>query len=204
MRVSSNSMLTNEQVKVFSKELHKLRTEAGLSAKDLAELVGISQMYVYNLENGKRRPSPQLVDRVASAFGIRASDIFNPPRREPSRERVEYGRKLLMGRINKGYTRSMVAGALGIPVSVYVEFERGECSITDRQKELLEKLLDIGEKPAVETRAKETPVAEDPIDVCNIILEHIKDLKVDSETQKKVWRYFTYMKISEEERKLFG
>ena len=185
---------------MFGERMRELRKEAGFSTKELGELVGLSQSYVCNIECNNKKPSPQVASRIAGAFGIKPSDMLDPTFNETWEERKAYGKKLLAGRLDRGFTRSLVAGALGIPVEIYVEYERGECSITPREKELLGKLLDLNK----EVEAKEEPVAEDLINVCNIILEHVKDLKVDSDTQKKIWRYFTYMKISAEERKLFG
>lgn len=185
---------------MFGERMRELRKEAGLSTKDVGELVGLSQSYVCNIECNNKKPSPQVASRIASIFGLKPSDMLDPTFNETWEERKEYGKKLLTGRLDKGYQRSLVAGALGIPVEIYAEYERGECSITPREKELLGKLLDLDKEVVVE----EEPVVDDPIDICDIIPEHIKDLKVDSDTQKKVWRYFTFMKVSAEEHKLFG
>lgn len=205
------SMLTEEQAKEYAKNLRARRKEAKVTAGELAELVGVSSGYIYEIECGRAKPSPQLASRIEDAFG--AKPRLDKVDENVLEDRKEYGNKLFHARMNKGYKRSLVAGALGIPVDVYVEYERGECSIPDSKKETLEKLLGIGEVVEEPPVTKETPVTfgipvEDTppveIDVCDIILDHVKDLKVDVETQKRVWRYFMDMKMREEERRLFG
>lgn len=204
MRISSNSKFTDAQAKSFAKELKKRREEAGLSAKDFGAIVDCSYSCIYNLEHGNKCPSPQLAERIASAFGIEVSDMLDPVLSESSEERNEYGRKLFQSRMNKKIKRSVVAGALGVPVEVYTEFERGECSISPHQKELLNKLLNIDKEVVTVPPTVIKEVESVPMDICDIILNHVKDLKVDSEAQKSVWRYFTELKIREQERELFG
>ena len=205
MRVSSNSNLTDKQVQAFGKELKRRREGAGFSTKDFATIVDCSYSYINNLEHGRRRPSPQLVDRVANVFGVPVSDMLEPDAlNEPLEERVEYGKKLLNARMDKKIKRSVLAGALGIPVEVYVEFERGECSISPHQKELLNKLLDIDKEVAAVAPTVVKEVISVPIEICDTILKHVKDLQIDSEAQKNVWRYFTEQKVKAEERALFG
>lgn len=205
MRVSSNSALTNAQVKAFSKELKRRREEAGISRKDFATIVDCSYSYINNLECGSKRPSPQLAGRIADAFGVKVEDMLDPVLSESPEERIEYGKRLFKRRMDKNLKRSAVAGALGIPVEVYVEFERGECSISPHQKELLEKILGDGDEKKV-TAAPPAVVkeaADVPTEICDIILNHVKDLRVDVKEQKKVWRYFTELKIKAQEKELF-
>lgn len=104
---------------------------------------------------------------------------------------------------------SLVAGALGIPVAVYKEYEQGLCSIPERNMNTLYKLLsndDVkAEEPKpIEVKAVEEKAGDVPSEICDIILGHITDLKVDKDTQKKVWHYFSRVKLDAEERRLFG
>lgn len=146
MRISSNSQLTAEQAKSFGREVGKRRKEAGFSAKDFATIIDCSQSYLYSIECGYKRPSPQLAKRIANAFGCEVSDMIDSELNETPEERAEYGKKLFKARMDKGIKRSVIANALGIPTDVYMEFERGECSISPHQKNLLNKLLDIDKK----------------------------------------------------------
>lgn len=208
MRVSSNSKLTDEQGKVFGAEMKRLRKEAGMTTGEFAFYIGVSQAYVSNLECGSRKPSPQLAERIAEVFDLTIDDMLKPYDAKVSEERIAFGKKLARARADKGYSVSLVAGALGIPTAVYKEYEQGACSITEREVKVLNKLLGLVEEPAP-TEAEEVVEAVEetvdvPTEICDIIMEHIADLKVDKDTQKKIWRYFVNMKLDAEERRLFG
>lgn len=209
MRVSSNSTFTLEEAGVFGKEMRRLRKESGLKVKELAELVGVSDNYVSNIESPSKnkKPSPQLAERIANVFDTTVEQMLNPKTNDDRvwEFRRNYGATLKEHREAKGLPSKVLAGAVGVPTQVYREWEQGLCSITDMQMAMLDRLLGIGEKPKVvaETKIVETP-AEVPSEICDIILRHIKDLGDDVNEQKKVWRYFTDMRIAAEERELFG
>ena len=207
MRVSSNSTMTDEQGKVFASEMKRLRGEAGLRQGEFADLVGISPSYANNLECGKRKPSPQLAEKIADAFSTTVAEMLgDKPDDDSVREiRIKFGKILKEHREAKGLPIAVVAGALGIPTSVYKEYEQGLCSITDREMDMLRRLLGIGEKPKVveKTVTVEVP-AEIRLDMCDTILAHIKDLQISEDEQKEVWRYFKELKLNAEERTLFG
>lgn len=208
MRVSGNSTMTEAQGKIFGNEMRRLRKNAGLTVKGFAEYVGISATYVTNLELGYKKPSPQLAERIADTFDLTVSDMLIPHIEREIAEREKFGKVLAKHRAEKGYSSALVAGALGIPTSVYKEYEQGTCSITERNIATLNKLLGIGEEKPKEVEAvvKEVvEVKEDvPTEICDIILGHVTDLNVDKDTQKKVWHYFSTVKLNAEERRLFG
>lgn len=207
MRVSSKSKLTEAEGKIFGEELRRLRKEAGMSAKQFGEYIGVSQTYLSNLENNNRKPSPQLAQRIANAFDLTVDDMLIPLKDKVAEERRKYGKELSLRRNAKGLSSSVVAGALGIPLAVYKEYELGECSITEREKALLDSLFGDKPKEEVEVEAEREPAtatSDVPLEICDIILGHIKDLQIDTEAQKKVWRYFSTAKLDAEERKLFG
>lgn len=56
------------------------RLAAGLRQEDLAALVGCSQPYLSLLERGKRRPSDDLLSRIAAAVDC---DLVPPQRAAP-------------------------------------------------------------------------------------------------------------------------
>lgn len=59
----------------FSKKLHELRTERGLSQKKLADLAGISQTSIFYWEKGSRKPKVEQLYRIAAALGV-DPDVF--------------------------------------------------------------------------------------------------------------------------------
>lgn len=221
MRVSGNSTMTEAQSKAFGAEMRRLRKEAKLTATEFAKYLGVTPTYISNLELAKRKPSPQLAERIAETFDLTVSDMLTPYKEREQEARVRYGKAIALRRMKKGFSMSLVAGALGIPVAVYKEYEQGLCSITERHIATLNQLLGSDDEPkAEEPKAEEpkpTEVVEEkavevvtvnlndvPTEICDIILGHIADLKVDKDAQKKVWHYFSRVKLDAEERRLFG
>lgn len=52
----------------FSKKMKKLRTANGLTQKQLADSLNVSQNAVYNWENEKREPSLDMIKKIAKVF----------------------------------------------------------------------------------------------------------------------------------------
>lgn len=50
--------------------LHQLRDQAHLTRRDLAAQLPCSVSHLTNVENGTRRPSDQLIYRIAEHFGL--------------------------------------------------------------------------------------------------------------------------------------
>lgn len=58
--------------------IKKLRTEKGLTSKQLAELTNLTPAYLSMLENGKRNnPSTEILQSIASALNIPMSTFFD-------------------------------------------------------------------------------------------------------------------------------
>ncbi|ODM45544.1 hypothetical protein A9320_27740 [Ruegeria sp. PBVC088] len=57
---------------------HYLR-QANLTQAELAAKLDITTGYMSNLAQGKRVPSPQMLQRIAEALGVRVSDIMEEP-----------------------------------------------------------------------------------------------------------------------------
>lgn len=207
MSKASYSTMTTEQSKVFGKEMKRLRKDASLTISEFAKYLEVSASYLCSLEQARKKPSPLLAEKIAKAFNLTVDEMLAP---EDANSRVDefrkkYGTALKEHREKKGLPCAVVAGALGIPPYVYKEYEQGLCSVTEREIDILNRLLDIGKKPeVVETKVTVEVPAEIPSGICDIILGHIKDLQVDEDAQKEVWRYFSRAKLDAEERRLFG
>ena len=50
--------------------LKKMRMEALYSQKEFAQVIGISQNHYSNIENGVRRPSPEVAKSIADVLGF--------------------------------------------------------------------------------------------------------------------------------------
>jgi transcriptional regulator with XRE-family HTH domain len=61
---------------LFIINLKNLRKIRGISQVKLAELCESSQAYIAEIEVGKKFPSPDMVERIASAFNIESYYLF--------------------------------------------------------------------------------------------------------------------------------
>lgn len=55
----------------FGKNLRIKRRELGLSAEELANRVHVSRSYITLLENGRRRPTKNIITKIAKRLGIK-------------------------------------------------------------------------------------------------------------------------------------
>lgn len=54
----------------FSKIVKQLRLERGWSQQEVADRVGLNKMTISQYENGKRKPSFEMIEALASAFHV--------------------------------------------------------------------------------------------------------------------------------------
>ena len=55
---------------VFPSSLRKIRNAYGYSQSELAALTGLHLTFISMLENGKRNPTLQTIEKLATAFGM--------------------------------------------------------------------------------------------------------------------------------------
>ena len=60
----------NKELSIMRKWLKDIRLAKGLSQLDVAKKVHITFQYYSYIENGERRPSPQVAKRIAVALGF--------------------------------------------------------------------------------------------------------------------------------------
>ncbi len=63
---------------VVKKNVKSLRKKLGWSQELLAEKTGVSAPYITQIEAGKRTPSLDIVERLASALGVEYKSLFEP------------------------------------------------------------------------------------------------------------------------------
>lgn len=61
----------------FSDKLKKIRIKTGLSQRQLAEKLGVSQNAICNWENGKREPKFETIKEIADLFDVPISYFWN-------------------------------------------------------------------------------------------------------------------------------
>lgn len=60
----------------FAQRLKQLRIEKGITQKELADIVNVSQNAIYNWENGKREPSIDMISKLALALEVYTYDLL--------------------------------------------------------------------------------------------------------------------------------
>ncbi|MFN8489195.1 MAG: helix-turn-helix transcriptional regulator [Caldilineaceae bacterium] len=60
----------------FGQKLHYLRKQRGLTLRQLAELLGVHFTHLNNLEHGSKRPSTDLVLKVAQLFDVSTDQLM--------------------------------------------------------------------------------------------------------------------------------
>lgn len=64
-------------LKLIGNNIKKRRKELGITQKDIAEALNISQGYIADLENGKiKNPTVENLDKISGFLDMHLSDIF--------------------------------------------------------------------------------------------------------------------------------
>ena len=63
--------------KKFGKHIKLLRSEKHLTQEELANLSGLSRQYIGDVERGSRNISLINLEKIAKAFGVSLSQLFN-------------------------------------------------------------------------------------------------------------------------------
>lgn len=62
---------------LFGKKLRKIRRYNDLTQERLAEMLGVSVEFVSNMERGVNAPSFETIEKIARAFDLTVSELFN-------------------------------------------------------------------------------------------------------------------------------
>ena len=85
---NKNGKMTNIR-NILADNLRENRRKRGLSQTKLAEKAGISTQYIAMIELSRQFPTPEVLQRIATAFDIEAHELFTvPPSPESSMERL--------------------------------------------------------------------------------------------------------------------
>lgn len=60
------------------------RERRGYTQRELAGVVGVSEVTVFQWENGSRTPSSRILPALSSALGCQIDDLYEPEDRENS------------------------------------------------------------------------------------------------------------------------
>jgi len=74
---------------ILASNLKENRRKCGITQSKLAEKAGVSTQYVAMIELSRQFPTPEVLERIAAAFGIEAYQLFAvPPSPESSMKRL--------------------------------------------------------------------------------------------------------------------
>ena len=62
--------------KLLGSNIRQYRVSLGISQEKLAEMVSMATNYLGLLENGKKFPSSEMIERIALALGKDSADLF--------------------------------------------------------------------------------------------------------------------------------
>ena len=60
----------------LGKTIQKLRKMKGLTQEEFAEKIGTGRTYVGYIEQGVKRPSLEMLDKIAKGLGVKIKDLF--------------------------------------------------------------------------------------------------------------------------------
>ena len=95
--------------------LRAARHNAGSTQRQVAEVCGVTLTYLAALERGRKKPSPQLLFRLAEAVGVAPSSLLH----------VAEAHTLTQLRSCVGLSQKEVAERVGLTDMSYSRFERG-------------------------------------------------------------------------------
>ncbi len=81
---------------ILGKKVRKLRQEMEWSQEELGERANLHPTYVGGIERGERNVSLENLSRLAAAFHLSLSELFEFPGQESAREAVESSIHLLL------------------------------------------------------------------------------------------------------------
>lgn len=61
---------------MLSENLKNIMKEKGITSKELAERVGVSQVHISYILNNKRDPSIDLLEKIATILNVSVSDFY--------------------------------------------------------------------------------------------------------------------------------
>lgn len=68
--------IEQKTIEKLGKQIAKLRKELGITQDDLAKKIDSSRVYISHVEQGRRSPSLELLEKIAKALKVQVKDLF--------------------------------------------------------------------------------------------------------------------------------
>lgn len=82
--VEVRERIQDAPLKMIAARIRRARRDAGLSLDRVAESAGTSRQHLINLEKGRHRPRPEMLERIAAALGCPIDFFLVPGAGEPN------------------------------------------------------------------------------------------------------------------------
>ena len=90
---------------ILARNLRENRRRLEISQPKLAELANLSTHYIAMIENSRKFPTPEVLERLAAALGVATHELFSvPPSAENALERLH---KEVVSGIKQAVTESV-------------------------------------------------------------------------------------------------
>ena len=123
-----------ELMSKFAERLDEVMFDAHLNGKELALAVGVRPTTIYNLLNGKRQPSIEVLVRLADYFKISADYLLG---REPERamttikKRPPWKEQICFLLKHYGITKYRLCKDVPVTHSIFYAWQKGSAPILD-------------------------------------------------------------------------
>ena len=123
----------------FKDRLKNLRLNRGLSQAKLADMLDVSSSLIGLYETGKRKPSYEKIEYLASVFGV-SVDYLMGKADESEVNQMNFGEKVKELRRSKGLTQEALGEIIGVKKSAINKYEKGR--VVNIKRDNLQKLAD--------------------------------------------------------------
>jgi transcriptional regulator with XRE-family HTH domain len=66
----------NESAKKLGGNMKRIRLEKGMTQGDICRKLGLDRAYISNLENGKKNPTLETIEKIAKALDIQIEELL--------------------------------------------------------------------------------------------------------------------------------
>ena len=68
--------MSSEMRRVFGKRVRCMRQRRGISLRGFALMIGIDKGFLVDIEYGRKSPTLDTIEKIASGLGVKTSDLF--------------------------------------------------------------------------------------------------------------------------------
>ena len=112
----------------IGEKIRKTRTDKGLTQKQLADRMSVTQAHIWQYENSLVKPSDKQLNRFADALGVSVKELLSIEENkitENESRTITVGERIREIRQKAGLTQKQLADRMGVTPSQIGQYERG-------------------------------------------------------------------------------